>query len=347
MVEPRAIKAIGFGFIEALIAAGWTKTAACALIGVHRMSWHRYQHRPQALGVQVPHKERAYPNRISTEEAETFITLLNSEPYEDLSVTQAYWRMFDAGEVLFSPASAHRITAAHGQNGDRRIQGKGTSGKRQKPVQSATAPNQLWSWDITMLRGPGKISYRLYAILDVFSRKIVGHRVEHTELAIHARDMIDRAIRQNRQYPTVLHSDNGAPMRAATTVQFAQTLGITLSFSRPRVSNDNPYSESAFKTIKYHLNFPARFESLEHARAYMAGFISDYNANHRHSGLNYYTPEDVHHGLVEQVRARRQANLNAYHAAHPERFSRKPIAAHAPAHAGINTNEQPLLSQTA
>ena len=347
MVEPEALKAIRFGFIAALIAAGWTTTAACALLGVHRMSWHRHQHPPPPPGVQVPHKDRAYPNRISIEEADAFITLLNSEPYEDLSVTQAYWRMFDAGEVLFSPASAHRITAAHGQNGDRRIQGKGGSSQRQKPVQSATAPDQLWSWDITMLRGPGKTAYRLYAVLDVFSRKIVGHRVEHTELAIHAKAMIDQAVGQNRQYPAVLHSDNGGPMRAATTVEFARSLGITLSFSRPRVSNDNPYSEAAFKTIKYHLSFPKRFESIEHARGYMAAFVTDYNANHRHSGLNYYTPNDVHHGLVEQVRKRRQANLDAYYSAHPERFPRRPLAARAPAHAGINTTGQPPLSQTA
>ncbi|MGM0929812.1 MAG: IS3 family transposase [Actinomycetota bacterium] len=347
MAEPAAIKAIGFGFIAALIAAGWTTTAACSLVGVHRMSWHRHQRPPPAPGVQVPHRERAYPNRISLEEAEVFMTLLNSEAYEDLSVTQAYWRMLDAGEVFFSAASAHRITAAHGQNGDRRIQGKGGSSQRQKPVQSATAPNQLWSWDITMLRGPGRNAYRLYAVLDVFSRKIVGHRVEHSELAIHAKAMIDQAVGLNQGYPKVLHSDNGGPMRSATTVEFARSLGITLSFSRPRVSNDNPYSEAAFKTIKYHLNFPARFESIGHARGYLAAFVTDYNANHRHSGLNYYTPNDVHHGLAEQTRKKRQAHLNTYYSAHPERFPRKPLAARPPAHAGINTHEKPALSQTA
>jgi putative transposase len=159
--------------------------------------------------------------------------------------------------------------------------------------------------------------------------------------------MIDQAVATNQQYPTVLHADNGAPMRAATTVQFAQSLGIKLSFSRPRVSNDNAFSESTFKTIKYHLDFPTRFESIDHARDYMAAFIADYNANHRHSGLNYYTPNDVHHGRTELVRARRQATLEARHCAHPERFHTSPIAAGPPTHAGINSPENTELSQTA
>src|SRR5699024_7863105 len=183
--------------------------------------------------------------------------------------------------------------------------------------------------------------------MDVFSRKIVGHRVETSEKSVHAQTMIDQAVATNQQCPTVLHADNGAPMRAATTVQFAQSLGIKLSFSRPRVSNDNAFSESTFKTIKYHLDFPIRFESIDHARDYMAAFIADYNANHRHSGLNYYTPDDVHHGRTELVRARRQATLDARHCAHPERFHTSPIAAGPPTHAGINSPENTELSQTA
>lgn len=347
MVKPAAVKEIAFGFIGALIAAGWSIKAACELVGVHRMSWRRHLNPAQAAGVRVPQKERAYPNRISTAEAEAFMKLLNSKLYEDLSVTQAYWRMLDAGQVFFSEATAHRVVADYGQNGDRRIQRSRAGGQRSKPVHCACAPNQLWSWDITMLHGQGKLIYRLYTVLDVFSRKIVGHRVERSELATHARTMIDQAVQQNQQYPAVLHADNGAPMRAATTVQFAQSLGIKLSYSRPRVSNDNPYSESTFKTIKYDLDFPERFESLEHARTYMAAFITDYNTNHRHSGLNHYTPNDVHHGRTEQVRRQRQATLEAYHAAHPERFTRKPIAAGPPTHAGINTEKNHTLSQTA
>lgn len=311
------------------------------------MSWHRYLHTVKAPGVKVPQEDRAYPNRISTAEAEAFMALLNTEPYANLSVTQAYWRMMDAGKVFFSVATAHRVVRERGQNGDRRTQRKRAGGQRSKPAHCAYAPNQLWSWDITMLRGPGKHVYRLYTVLDVFSRKIVGHRVERAELATHAIEMIDHAVEQNQQYPIVLHADNGAPMRAATTVQFAQSLGIKLSYSRPRVSNDNPYSEAAFKTIKYDTGFPERFESIDHARTYMAAFITDYNACHRHSGLNYYTPNDVHHDRIDQVREHRQATLDTYYTAHPKRFRQRPHAAGPPTHAGINTEENHPLSQTA
>src|SRR5699024_487280 len=192
-------------------------------------------------------------------------------------------------------------------------QRRGNQPKRPKPVHAACAPNQLWSWDITMLRGPGKVIYRLYAIMDVFSRKIVGHRVETSEKSVHAQTMIDQAVATNQQYPTVLHADNGAPMRAATTVQFAQSLGITMSFARPRISNDNAISESTYKTIMYHFDFPTRFEYIDHARDYMAVFIADYNANHRLRCPNYCTPNYGHHGRSGTVRARCLTYLEARH----------------------------------
>ncbi len=228
---------------------------ACALVGVHRTSWYRHLSPATPAGVLVPHVDRAYPNRITDAEAEAFMELLNSREYANLSVTQAYYRMLDAGHCYFSIAAAHRIVARYGQNGDRREQRTGTGPKRAKPVVHATAPNQLWSWDITMLHGPGKHTYRLYTMLDVFSRKVVGHRVEHTETASLAAALIKDAVTGNRQRPEVLHADNGAPMRAGSTLQLARSLGITLSYSRPRVSDDNPYSESLFKTVKYDLDF--------------------------------------------------------------------------------------------
>jgi transposase InsO family protein len=295
----------------------------------------------------VPHTDRAYPNRITTSEAEEFMGQLNSIDYGNLSVTQAYWRMLDAGHCSFSIATAHRIVAGHGQNGDRREQRGSTGPRRAKPVREATAPNQLWSWDITMLRGPGKHTYRLYTVMDVFSRKVVGHRVEHTESAALAAALITDAVTGNSQRPAVLHSDNGAPMRAGTTLDLARSLGIELSFSRPRVSDDNPYSESLFKTVKYDLEFPRRFRDLHHARTHMAAFFTDYNTRHRHSGLNYYTPDTVHHGLVEQVRQKRQATLDACHARNPHRYRARPTAPAAPGHAGINYKHTTQLSQTA
>lgn len=347
MVDAKARKALALTLAGKLIVAGWTTVNACALVGVNRMAWYRHLRPPVRTGITLAHTDRAYPNRISGAEAEEFMGLLNSPPYANLSVTQAYYRMLDAGHCSFSIAAAHRIVARRGQNGDRRELRRGTGPRRIKPVVHATAPNQLWSWDITMLHGPGKHTYRLYTMLDVFSRKVVGHRVELSETASFASALIRDAAACNTRYPSVLHSDNGAPMRAGTTVQLAQSLGITLSYSRPRVSDDNPYSESLFKTVKYDLGFPQRFQDLQHARTHMNAFFADYNANHRHSGLNYYTPNTVHDERVEHAQRQRQATLDACHARNPHRYRNKPTAPTAPTQAGINYKQTNQLSQTA
>jgi transposase InsO family protein len=333
--------------VRELAGAGWAVRAACALAGISHATWYRSLSPDEAAGVQIPHTERAYPNRIGAVEQEAFLAELNSPEHADLSVTQAWHRMLDAGKVFCSLSSALRIAARAGQNGDRRAQrprGAGTS--RAKPVHEADAPNLLWSWDITMLRGPGRHTYRLYTVIDVHSRRVMGHRVETAETAHLAAALIRQTVAAAGAAPEVLHADNGAPMRATSTLELARTLGIGLSFSRPRVSNDNPYSEAMFRTVKYDPGFPDRFDSLEHARAWTAAFFADYNANHRHSGLNYHTPDETHHGTTEARRLQRQHTLDAYYQANPHRFRNRPTAKAAPAVAGINT-QQPKLSQTA
>jgi putative transposase len=347
VVAAKVWKDIALTFAGNLVTAGWSAVKACSLVGMHRTSWYRHLNPPALAGITVAHADRDYPNRISTAEADEFMGLLNSEKYANLSVTQAYYRMLDAGHCSFSIAAAHRIVARHGQNGDRRAQRNGTGPKRAKPVLEATDPNQLWSWDITMLHGPGKHTYRLYTIMDVFSRKVVGHRVEYTETAAFASALIQDAVAINRQSPSVLHADNGAPMRAGTTLELARALGIALSYSRPRVSDDNPYSEALFKTVKYDLEFPRGFQDLQHARGYMTAFFTDYNANHRHSGLNYYTPDTIHHGRVEHARRQRQVTLDACYARNPHRYRNQPSAPGVPPKAGINNKQTNPLSQTA
>jgi transposase InsO family protein len=208
VVDAKAWKTIALTFAGKLVTAGWSAVKACALVGVHRTSWYRHLTPPAPAGITVPHLDRDYPNRITTAEADEFMERLNSEEYADLSVTQSYYRMLDTGYCPFSIAAAHRIVARHGQNGDRREQRPGTGPKRAKPVHTATAPNQLWSWDITMLHGPGKHTYKLYTIMDVFSRKVVGHRVEHTETAALASALIRDAVAGNKRTPAVLHADN-------------------------------------------------------------------------------------------------------------------------------------------
>ncbi|GGI70840.1 IS3 family transposase [Pseudarthrobacter scleromae] len=349
MVDAKTWKNIALTFTGKLVAAGWSAVKACALVGLHRTAWYRHLSPSVPAGIRVHHADRDYPNRITGAEADEFMGLLNAEEYANLSVTQAYYRMLDAGHCNFSIAAAHRIVKRHGQNGDRRTQRPAGSGpKRAKPVLHANASNQLWSWDITMLHGPGKHTYRLYTVMDVFSRKVVGHRVEYTETAAHAAALIRSAVADNHHSPAVLHADNGAPMRAGTTLELAHSLGITLSYSRPRVSDDNPYSESLFKTVKYDLDFPHRFQDLQHARTHMAAFFSNYNTHHRHSGLNYYTPNTVHHGLTHHARLQRQVTLDACYARNPHRYRRRPVAPTAPLTAGINNNNETTpLSQTA
>jgi putative transposase len=347
VVGAKAWKDIVLTFAGNLVTAGWSAVKACALVGVHRTTWYRHLTPPTPVGIAIPHIERDYPNRITTAEADEFMGLLNSEEYGNLSVTQAYYRMLDAGYCSFSIAAAHRIVARHGQNGDRRAQRSGTGPKRAKPVLAATDPNQLWSWDITMLHGPGKHTYRLYTIMDVYSRKVVGHRVEYAETAALASALIRDAVAGNKHTPAVLHADNGAPMRAGTTLELAHALGITLSYSRPRVSDDNPYSESLFKTVKYDLDFPRRFHDLQHARDHMTAFFTGYNTHHRHSGLNYYTPDTVHHGFVQHARRQRQETLDACYARNPHRYRHRPAAPGVPPVAGINHKETNQLSQTA
>jgi transposase InsO family protein len=332
--------------VRDLAAAGWSVRAACTVAGISHATWYRSLAPAAPLKAAVPHRDRSYPNRITPAEQEAFLAELNSPAYADLSVTQAWYRMLDAGTVRCSLASAHRIARAHAQSGDRRRRGPraGTGPSRPRPVHEATAPNQLWSWDITVLHGPGRQRYRLYTVMDVFSRRVMGHRVEWNEAAAQAACLIKDAVEAARAAPEVLHADNGTPMRAGTTQDLAHALGITLSYSRPRVSNDNPYSEALFKTVKYDLGFPERFNGIEHAREYTARFFDAYNTDHRHSGLNYYTPDDIHHGTTATRRRQRQNALDTYYQDHPHRFRRRPPTTPAPTTAGIN---QPKLSHTA
>lgn len=252
MVDPKAFRAVALALITELMAAGWSNARSCKTVGIHRETWRRHIRGNPPSELLIPHDERDYPNRVPQESRDAFIAVLNTPEYEDLSVLQAFMRMRDDGHYFFSLSTAQRTVRERGLNIDRRVQrayGTGSSAQC-KPVLAAFGPNEIWSWDITMLRGRGKLTYKLYLIIDIFSRKIVGHRVETAESSALAQEMIGTAAKAQSQYPQILHSDNGGPMRSATTAQFAATLGIKLSYSRPRVSDDNPYSESIFKTVK-------------------------------------------------------------------------------------------------
>lgn len=238
--------------------------------------------------------------------------------------TQIVPKLADKGKYLASERTIYRILREEKLLTHR---GKSKPGApRPLSTHIAVKPNQVWSWDITWLHRKNirGLWYKLYMILDIFSRKIVGYEVWEEETAEHAEALMRKAVMAENiaGKPLVLHSDNGAPMKAATFLGTLENLGVQSSFSRPRVSNDNPYSESLFKTLKYMPKYPEQgFESLEHARKWVKEFVYWYNKQHYHSGINYVTPHDMHSGKADEIMAQRQKIYEAARKAHPERWT--------------------------
>ena len=222
----------------------------------------------------------------------------------------------------------YRILAAH-HGGVRERRDQLTHPAYAKPELLAERPNELWSWDVSKLKGPAKWTwFYLYVILDVFSRYIVGWTVQYRETAQLATALIEQAAEQHQITPEILtlHADRGAPQRAKPVAFLLADLGITKTHSRPYTSSDNPYSESNFKTLKYRPEFPARFNDIEHARSHCRAFVDWYNHAHRHSGIGLMTPAAVHYDQAAELHAARAHVLDAAYQRHPERFVRKPPA---------------------
>jgi putative transposase len=271
------------------------------------------------------------------------LAVLNQPGYADLAPAQVYARELDAGRYHASVRTMYRILGAHGQVRERRAQARHPA--RKKPELMADGPGQVWSWDITKLRGPDKgVWYQLYVLLDIYSRYVVGWLPAPNESAELAEALIADAIDRHGA-PGAVHADRGTSMTSGTVAQLLAGLGVARSHSRPRVSNDNPYSEAQFKTLKYVHDFPERFGSLQDARAFCEGFITEYNHEHRHSGIGYHTPASVHFGTAELVRRQRQATLATAYAAHPERFATRPVPPEIPTVAWIN-EPAPLTTVT-
>jgi len=263
------------------------------------------------------------PRALDENEEEQVLEMLHSERFRDKSPGEVYATLLDEGKYLCSERTMYRILDKHGEVKERRNQRKHPNYK--KPELLAIKPNQVWSWDITKLKGPVKWTYfYLYVILDIFSRYVVGWMVAPRESADLAKQLIRETYVKQGIEPgeLTIHADRGSPMKAKSTALLMAELGITKSHSRPHVSDDNPFSESQFKTLKYSPEFPARFGSVMDARVFCGPFFNWYNTQHRHSGIGMMTPEMVHHGLAEQVRQERQRVLLAAYAVHPERFVR-------------------------
>jgi len=291
--------------------------AACEALGVSRASFYRQQ-QPRS----IEPKPRPRPTRsLSQAEQQKVLELLHSERFVDQSPAEVYATLLDEGIYLCSLRTLYRILAEHEEVRERRNQRRHPV--YQKPQLLATGPNQLWSWDITKLPGPGKYTYfHLYVILDVFSRYVVGWMVAHRESEILAERLIRLTCQKHQIQPQqlTLHADRGSSMRSKTVALLLSDLGITKSHSRPHVSNDNPFSEAQFKTLKYQPQFPKQFGSIEDARTFCHPFFDWYNHEHHHSGIGWLTPAMLHDGQAEHVVQQRQQVLLAAYLAHPERF---------------------------
>ena len=307
---------------------------ACEALGVARSTLYRWR-RP----VTSRPKRRPRPHRALDEtEREQVVGALHSERFVDKAPAAVWATLLDEGIYYCSVRTMYRVLAEHGEVRERRNQLRHPNYR--KPELLAEAPNQVWSWDITKLRGPVKWTYYyLYVILDIFSRYVTGWMLAHRESAELARRLIGESCRKQDIEPgqLTIHADRGSSMRSKSVALLLADLGVTKTHSRPHVSNDNPYSESQFKTLKYCPQFPRRFGSIEDARLFSRNFFDYYNHEHRHSGIGLMTPAVVHQGRAEQLNAARRHTLLAAHRAHPERFVRgKPQPPVLPSQAWIN-----------
>lgn len=289
----------------------------CAAFGVPRASYYRWL---------APKRERP-PRRsaraLSGEERRAVLDVLHEERFVDLPPAQVWARLMDEGHYLCSIRTMHRILAVAREARERRSVRRHPN--HPVPELVATRPNEVWSWDITKLPGPAAwTSFYLYVILDIFSRYVVGWLAAGRESKVLARRLIKTTLERQGIVPgqLSLHADRGSPMISKPVAFLLADLGVTKSHSRPRVSNDNPYSESHFKTLKYRPETPARFDSVGHVCGVFGDLFGWYNHDHRHSGLGLLTPYEVHHGLAETTVAKRAAVLAQAYSEHPERFVR-------------------------
>ncbi|MFD3511408.1 transposase [Nocardia sp. NPDC058666] len=308
--------------------------AACRLTGKSRATHHRQQH-PKPPPARPDRAVASHPGALTEHERHQVLAVLREDRFVDKSPAHVWAVLLDEGRYLCSVSTMYRLLRATGGVRERRRQA--THPPRARPELVATGPNQVFSWDITKLKGPHKgVYYDLMVMLDIFSRKVIHHKlVPESGLAAQA-FMREAFAANNGVVPTHVHSDNGPSMTSKNVAQLLVDLGITRSLSRPHVSNDNPFSEAGFKTLKYCPAFPDRFASPADAKWFCDKFFHYYNTEHRHSGIGLHTPASVHDGTAVQVRCRRGEVLTAAYAANPARFRTMPIPPVLPETAWIN-----------
>ena len=307
---------------------------ACRALEVSRSTF--YRRRSPSTG---HHQLRPTPARaLSAEERDAVYDTLCSDRFVDRAPAEVVATLLDEDTYLCSERTMYRVLESRAVTLERRAQRSHPEYK--KPELLATGPNQVWSWDITRLLGPKKWSYfYLYVILDIYSRYVVGWMLADRKNSVFASRLIQQSCLKHGVQPEVLtlHSDRWAPMTSQCTAQLLADLGVTRSLSRPKVSDDNPFSEAQFQTLKYHPSFPGRFEDQGQAKTFCRSFFRWYNAEHRHGGISMLTPEQVHFGSADEVIASRKAVLNKAWTTHPERFvSGQPIPKPLPEAVWIN-----------
>jgi len=294
---------------------------ACRAVEVSRATWYRRRNRRSAAIIE---ELRRPPRRLADVERDRVVSVLCSDEFVDRSPRAIYAILLERGEYLCSVRTMYRILAERRAVRERRPQRKHPEYKA--PICCTRGPNELWSWDITKIAGPHRSWFNLYVILDVYSRFVVGWLLARCESAFLAMRLIEHAIQVHDVEPSrlTIHADRGAPMRAKCTAQLMADLRIERSHSRPRVSNDNPFSEAQFKTLKYCPQYPGAFHGYEAAKSWSGSFFAWYNHEHRHEGIGLFTPADVYTGRHLELTIVRQRALDAAYAAHPERFVKGP-----------------------
>lgn len=328
---------------EELVTVVSKRQAAC-LLGMSRASYYR-RRQPPACGPRAPRPAPA--NRLSDVEREHVLAVLRAPQNCELAPAQVWAGLLDSGVYLCSIATMYRVLRAVGECRERRAQR--THPAKQKPELLAIRPKQVWSWDITKLRGATRgVTYDLYVIIDIYSRYVVGWTVEERETAELAAEFIANTIRREGiEADTLkLHADRGTSMTSKSVAQLLTDLGVDRSHSRPHVSNDNPYSEAAFKTLKYCPAFPTNFGSIQDAREFCERFFAYYNHEHYHSGIALLTPAAVHYGDADRIQAERAETLLAAFSTNPERFNQKPVPLKLPTQAWINDPSREALIQS-
>ena len=312
-------------------------TAALATVGADRATWYR-KHRQSPPPQRPERVATPQPRALTLVERKEIKRTLESDEFVDEAPATVYAKLLDQGTYLASVSTMYRVLHEHDEVRERRRQA--THPAHKKPELIAAGANSVWSWDITKLHGPEKWTYYyLYVILDIYSRYAVGWMLARAERAELSKKLIGESIVKQgvTKDQLTIHSDRGSPMIAKGVAHLLADLGVTKSLSRPHVSNDNPFSESQFRTFKYRPDFPDRFGSFEDAQAHCARFFTWYNDDHRHSGIGLHTPADVHYGRAEAIREQRGVVLLDAYAEHPERFVRKiPTPPALPAVAWIN-----------